>query len=194
MTYRQIEALVLLSVRNAFSFSCCFVILGLLFGCSTPQPSTKTSQAEQAIEQVAPEITAPPTVDVPLSIAEPTPIVADKVELQILAEENNIFFSSRSTTVDDRGKEKLRQHAVRLKQNPKGLLTLVGYTDDIGSRNFNLAITEERLTAVSALLQTYGAPRRQIRLSRFGRMKGRRTCTSDACRQQMRRVELLISP
>jgi len=43
-------------------------------------------------------------------------------------------------------------------------------------------------------LQTYGAPRRQIRLSRFGRLKYRRSCASDACRQQMRRVELVISP
>ena len=128
------------------------------------------------------------------SIPEPTPIVANEEEIQIIAEENNIFFPLRSTTVDDLGKEKLRQHAARLKLNPKELVTLVGYTDDLGSRNYNLAITEERLSTVNALLKSYGVSTRQIRRNRNGPLKVRGTCTSSACRQQMRRVELVVTP
>jgi outer membrane protein OmpA-like peptidoglycan-associated protein len=54
--------------------------------------------------------------------------------------------------------KKLRQHAEYLKQNPKTVVTLVGYVDDAGSRSYNLAITEQRILAVKQLLRTYGTP------------------------------------
>ena len=111
-----------------------------------------------------------------------------------VAEENNIFFALRSATVDDAGKEKLRQHADRLKSNRKERVLLVGHSDDQGSRNYNLAITEERLMAVQKLLRSYGVTARQIRRNRSSSAKTRSPCASKACQQQMRRVELVDLP
>ena len=118
-----------------------------------------------------------------------------KVEQPIapISEENNIFFSSRSTTVDATGKEKLRRHAGRLKLNPMETASLLGYTDEQGSRGYNLAITGERLTVVEKLLKSYRVPARQIRRKRIGGLKTLTTCISAECRLQMRRIELVFS-
>ena len=51
------------------------------------------------------------------------------------------------------------------------IVTLVGYTDGLGSRNNNLAITEECLTAGSKWLRAYGVSPRQFRRSNIGHLK-----------------------
>lgn len=170
---------------SAFRLGCLFVAVLALYGCSTPQPSAQprpigsTPSAAPAAPVVAVE-TAPPADDTKPNATVPT---ADA-----------IFFSAGSTTVDATGKEKLRQHADRLKLTPDALVTLVGYTDGQGSRNYNLAIAEERLTAVSKLLRSYGVSPRKIRRNRIGSVKTPAACTTADCRQNLRRVELVYSP
>ena len=83
--------------------------------------------------------------------------------VQSLNDENNIYFTAGTTTVDQQGEDKLRLHAQNLKQNPKQRLILTAHTDDSGSRNYNLAIAEDRLMAVDNLLRSYGLPAKQIR-------------------------------
>jgi len=111
-----------------------------------------------------------------------------------VAEEDNVFFALRSVMVSDTDKEKLRQHANRLKSNRRERVLLVGHSDDQGSHNYNLAITEERLMAVDKLLRTYGVSARQIRRNRTGNVKNRNPCATNDCLQQMRRVELVYLP
>lgn len=141
--------------------------------------------------------------DVPEAAVEAssTPVSTDKLPLATteaetasVIDENNVYFASGSTTVDQAGKEKLRRHAEDLKQNPKKILTLAGHTDDTGSRNYNLAIAEERLVNVSKLLLAYGAPARQIRRNRIGSIKKPPACKTAECREKMRRVELIYLP
>jgi outer membrane protein OmpA-like peptidoglycan-associated protein len=132
-------------------------------------------------------VSLPPVAITSPPVSEETPVIP-------VSEDDNIFFLVRSAAVDDAGKEKLRQLADRLKLDRKETVLLVGYTDDRGSRSYNLALTEERLTTVGKLLRTYGVPARQIRRNRIGRVAPPGSCSTDACRQQMRRVELVHSP
>lgn len=158
--------------------SLCFFVAALMFaGCSGPQPLTRESENRTPQEKPQDVPPAPETVMVP------TP-----------TEENNIYFTAGNTTVDQEGKEKLRQHAQNLKQNPEKRLILTAHTDDSGSRNYNLAIAEERLTAVFKLLRSYGAPAKQIRRNRVNGAKKPQICQSPACQLQMRRVELVYLP
>ena len=122
-----------------------------------------------------------------------TPAVPEEETSAPLSEENNIFFPVRSAIVSDTGKEKLHLHADRLKLDRKETVLLVGHSDDQGSRNYNLAITEERLIAVEKLLRSYGVSVRQIRRNRIGSVKYSPSCPTGECRQQMRRVELVYS-
>lgn len=104
--------------------------------------------------------------------------------------ENSIYFALGATSVDQDGEKKLREHAERLKDDPKLLVTLIGLTDNSGSRSLNLLIAEQRVDAVAKRLRSYGVPNSQIRRYPLGSKNANEPCSSPACRQIMRRVEL----
>lgn len=107
-------------------------------------------------------------------------------------EENAIFFASGSSRLDADGERKLQRHAARLKTDPKLSVTLVGHTDDLGSRSYNIAIAEQRTTAVAGQLLAAGVRRTQIRRYSMGHEKAAEACRTAACRQKMRRVDLIF--
>lgn len=150
----------------------------LLVGCATPPPAKAPEPAPAATSKA-------PVDKTPES--EPGP---DERPLAVRDEANNVYFELRSTLIDDAGKATLREHAERLKANPKQKVTLVGHMDDLGSRNYNLAITEERLAAVSSQLRALGVQARQIRRDRASGESDSPPCRNEACRALMRRVEL----
>lgn len=106
--------------------------------------------------------------------------------------DSNIFFPSGGTQVDGPGKAVLARHAERLKQSPDLVITLVGHTDPVGSRSYNLAIAEHRIDSVVRILRSLGVPRGQIRRVSSGRVTMDNRCRSAACRRLMRRVELIL--
>lgn len=107
--------------------------------------------------------------------------------------ENVVYFSSGDTTVDDTGKTILRRNAARLKKNPRLVVTLVGHTDPLGSRSYNLAIAEERIDSVFEFLLSLGVSKAQMRRlsAKAGYGTINSTCKSSVCRQKMRRVDLV---
>ena len=173
------------TVRSACRY-CLFFASMAIYGCSSPQP-----EVSPPLEELTPVVTV--TTPLPAAAESPPPIAAKKLT-EAVSDENIIFFAAGSTSVDDAGNEKLRQHADRLKQLPKKRVTLTGYGDDQGSRNVNLAIAEQRLVAVSKALRAYGASPRQIRRNRIGGVKKPSACSSPDCRRRMSRVELVYSP
>ena len=156
----------------------------MLFGCSTLAISPSEPMPQQSLEFTAVPDTpldAPPTRD------------TDSVALE---EVNSIYFAKGATRIDPAGQDKLRIHAARLKENPAQVVTLAGYTDDLGSDSYNLAIADQRIEAVVKLLRTYGVPKKQIHpLRRYsvGRAGSMAACRTTDCRQKMRRVELIYA-
>lgn len=106
-------------------------------------------------------------------------------------EENRIYFASGASRIDADGQRKLQQHGARLKEDAKRVVTLIGHTDHLGSRSYNIAIAEQRTTAVASQLLANGARRTQIRRYSMGNEKDADNCRTAACRQQMRRVDLI---
>ena len=158
------------------------LLLGvMLLGCGTsatlpPEPSPQPSPG--------PSLAA----DTPLAV-ETDSVAPD--------EANSIYFATGAARVDRFGEQKLRLHAARLKANPAQMVTLAGYTDDMGSRSYNLVMAEQRIDAVARLLRSYGVAKKQIHpVRRYGRGPGQQglPCRTAVCRQKMRRVELIYSP
>lgn len=106
------------------------------------------------------------------------------------AADSSVYFASDDAKLDERGEQVLRRHAARLKSNPQQIVTLVGYADPLGSPSYNLALTEERLDTVSETLRSLGVARGQIRRFSGGQATDS-GCDSAACRQRLRRVELI---
>lgn len=167
---------------GAFIRACTGAAALLLLGCNTPPQVADTGSQPVATTM---ETTDNKATDLAPATTETPDATANEAD--------NIYFQLRSTGIDEAGKLKLREHAERLKQNPKERVTLIGHMDDLGSRNYNLAITEERLMAVNRQLRSMGVPARQIRRQRAASESSSSPCKTEACRALMRRVELKYS-
>lgn len=122
--------------------------------------------------------------------AAPEPVVGEDKLIAAVDVENSVFFPSSGTAVDADGRRRLLEHAARLKANPDLVVTLVGHTDNLGSPSYNLAIAEQRVNAVYAVLRSQGVPLIQIRRYGVGSEQMGLGCKSAQCRRQMRRVQL----
>ncbi len=81
-----------------------------------------------------------------------------------------------------------------LKENRREVITLVGSTDDLGSREYCIAISSKRIDAVELELLKLGVYPGQIRKRPKGYEAANRTiCNSEVCRHNRRRVEILFA-
>jgi len=105
---------------------------------------------------------------------------------------SSVYFPLGSYSFDREAEAAIKSHARKLIANPRLLVTLIGHTDDLGSKEYNDALCIRRADAVKQALLDQGVAPRQIRLSgRYGYEKAPpRPCSTDACRKLLRRVEL----
>ena len=117
-------------------------------------------------------------------------------EAQVMAavdNENNVFFVLGASAIDAAGRKKVQHHAERLKADPKLEVTLVGYTDDLGSPSYNLAIAEQRVNAIHKELRSNGVRSNQIRRQVAGPEQLASASKSTECRRKMRRVQFVYT-
>ena len=151
-----------------------------LAGCAAQKPTVETPKAQVATQTAAAE-------------PAPQPSEAPRTDAQVIAavdRPNSIFFARGSAEIDATGKAALQAHALRLKDNPKLRVSLIGHTDDQGSRAYNLAIADRRVQAVYAELRRLGVQAMQMKRSSMGIEKLSKSCISEDCRRLMRRVEI----
>ena len=179
----------------------CGVLLGAgLAACATSSPSSAAARVEPPAASVAPAVLASaeplPPIAAPAAIDEAPAAEKIRVEahLPIIDEASNVFFASRSARIDATGQQTLRAIAERVAGNRPATVLLIGHSDGQGSRSYNLAITEERLAAVSKLLRSYGVAAHQLRRSRVGSIRSAPECNDEACWRRARRIELVVTP
>jgi len=105
---------------------------------------------------------------------------------------NNVYFPLGSYLLDREAEAAIKRHAEKLLGDPHLLVTLIGHTDDLGSKEYNDALCIRRANAVRQAFLDLGVASRQIRLSnRYGyEATPPKPCLTDACRKVLRRVEL----
>lgn len=158
------------------------VLMAFLAGCagtSSIAPVNSASEARPVRSTSGPAV--------PPALPSETPVTA------AVNEENNVFFVLGASQIDAVGRQKLHRHAQRLKADPKLEVTLVGYTDDLGSPSYNLAIAEQRVNAIQKELRALGVHLNQIRRHVAGQEKVTPACQSTECRRKMRRVALIYA-
>lgn len=104
---------------------------------------------------------------------------------------HSVFFLRGESFIDAAAEEVLRTHAERLKAEPGLVVTLIGRTDPLGSRSFNLAVAEQRTAEVAKVLRSMGVAKAQIRRYSLGGEKQKRDCRTEECRKFLRRVDLV---
>lgn len=146
-------------------------------GAVIPEPQAPDRRIAVAEAQNAPEPEAAPD-------GAPTSASEDNSR-------DRIRFSVDASEVDEASMKLLLAHAARLKGNPRQIVTLIAHTEGFGSPSYNLALAEEEINTVTGLLRALGVPSRQIRQRRAGRGQRAAACSTSACRQRQRYVDLL---
>lgn len=162
---------------------CGLVLLGSsLLGCAVSQNEIPNPPREIKGERDKPPaelLSAPP----------PSPGDGEKAPPAI-ADGQSIFFAQGSAKIDQDAIQVLEIHAAKLRSNPKLVVTLIGHSDHLGSRSYNIAIAEQRVAAVAKALRGMDVQRGQIRKLSLGNEKPGGSCQSEDCRRKWRRVDL----
>lgn len=83
-------------------------------------------------------------------------------------EQSTVYFDYDESIVSEQAQEVIRAHAGALAENPDVALHLAGHADERGTREYNLALGEQRAHAVSAFFQEFGIDASRITTVSFG--------------------------
>jgi outer membrane protein OmpA-like peptidoglycan-associated protein len=79
-----------------------------------------------------------------------------------------------------------------LQKFPKVHLGISGHTDDVGTDEYNLDLSERRAKSVQSFLESKGIPMERLRSRGFGESRPVADNTTEAGRQGNRRVECIV--
>ena len=165
-------------------------------GYWTPAMATKECDPELVPKPAEPApapVVTPPPAPAPAPMPKP---VSEKVTLSA----DTLFNFDKSDLRSD-GKAKLDDLVDKLKAVDVQTIIDVGYTDRIGSKAYNLKLSERRAETVKAYLVSKGVPADRILakgkgkadpVTRPGQCKGHVTRKLIACLQPDRRVEIEV--
>ena len=174
------------------------VPVAVLAGCASP----KVVQPAPVEDRTAP-VTTPSTAATPATSGVEVLAAPDKGNFAgeelidplknatgLLAKKT-IYFELDSSEIKDEGRAIVEAHAANLIKNPKLTVTLEGHADERGSREYNLALGENRAKAVRQLMQLKGVPAQQIDVVSFGEERPADMGHGDDAWAKNRRVELI---
>lgn len=158
------------------------MLLAFIGGCAATKGGSAPAEAAKVAAEV--DVVTPP----PGLVASERSPGADSV-----AGAHSIYFSNGGSEIDSDGMALLRQCADRLKSDSRQRVTVVGMTNDLGSRTFNLALADRRITNVQHTLRRMGVAAHQIKRRNLAGDMVRQRCADESCRKLMRRVDLLCT-
>lgn len=130
------------------------------------------------------------------SVAEYKEIVRDlylvPLEVGSTIRLNNIFFDVAKATLRSESYPELERLAGLMTQNSKMMIELSGHTDNVGSDEANLKLSDERAKSVTDHLISLGIKAERIIAKGYGETKPVTTNDTEEGRQLNRRVEFTI--
>jgi len=144
-----------------FKFLSLFAALLLLGACATEPETTQetTSEGEMVTEQVEETVTTTEMVGPEAGSQEDLAVeVGDRV-----------FFAFDSSDLDDEARATVQKLAAWMNENPAVTLTIEGYCDERGTREYNLALGERRANAARDYLVALGINPSRLSTISFGK-------------------------
>jgi outer membrane protein OmpA-like peptidoglycan-associated protein len=106
---------------------------------------------------------------------------------------NDVLFDFDKYTLKPGAREKLAKVSGILLAYPGLKVQLEGYTDSIGSDEYNQTLSQNRANAVMSYLVEQGVPQAGLSALGYGKANPVASNDTDAGRQQNRRVEMVVS-
>ncbi|WP_045688586.1 OmpA family protein [Hymenobacter sp. AT01-02] len=105
---------------------------------------------------------------------------------------NNLFFDTNQFELKPKSRTELNRLIAFMKQYPDVQVEISGHTDDVGSDEDNLTLSQNRAKAVYSYLVGQGVKAPRLRFRGYGETKPLNPNDSDQHRQQNRRIEFRI--
>ena len=153
---------------------------------STPSSAPAPAGGSSAVSPTAPTSPPPPTPEA-ASVPPPPAFVSNEAL-------KDVHFGSGKRDVLGTDRAQLNSVAGWLHANPNWLLLIEGHTDDRGSWQQNLIISEERAQAVMRTLVAQGVNADRITNVGFGADRPICRDRTEKCRAQNRRVHFQVRP
>lgn len=102
-----------------------------------------------------------------------------------------IYFEFDSSEIPESGRAVIEAHALYLSEHSGALVTLEGHADERGSREYNIALGEQRAEAVRKLVTLLGASDPQIRTISYGEERPAADGHDESAWGLNRRVEIV---
>ncbi len=102
-----------------------------------------------------------------------------------------IFFPFDEATLTNEAQKILNEHAEWLLKNPQITITIEGHTDDMGSTDYNMALSQRRAQSVKQHLQRLGVEMSRMKTVPFGEEKPMAYGGAEDSRSKNRRAEFV---
>ncbi len=144
-----------------------------------------------------PKRAATPVMSTPAAPASPEPAPAAPVATppkEFKAHEGlkDVLFAPGKSEVLKADAALLDSTAAWLTQNPNWLVLIEGHTDDLGTKDQNLAVSGRRARSVMRYLVTKGVEPDRISIASYGADRPICTEKTEGCRAKNRRVHFLV--
>jgi outer membrane protein OmpA-like peptidoglycan-associated protein len=106
---------------------------------------------------------------------------------------SDVLFDTAKFSLRPAAREKLARVAGILEGHPGLRMQVEGYTDSVGTDDYNQTLSENRATSVRDYLTGAGIPTESVTAKGFGKTEPVASNDTAAGRQQNRRVELVVS-
>lgn len=106
--------------------------------------------------------------------------------------ESGILFGFDSTSIQPAGRTNLATLAANLEKYPDSNVLIVGHTDSVGADSYNMTLSERRAQSAASYLRQQGVDAGRVRTEGRGEIEPVADNSTDAGRQENRRVEVAI--
>lgn len=124
--------------------------------------------------------------------AEKLEIKKEKIQVGQTIQLKNVFFAFNKWDLLPESYPELNKVAEFLKENPTVEIELAGHTDDVGSDEYNLDLSDKRANSVKAYLTAQGISESRLRAKGYGETRPVAPNEYDWGREKNRRVEFTI--
>lgn len=106
---------------------------------------------------------------------------------------DRVFFLVDQSTLTPEAMATLDRQAAWLSQRPAAQITIEGHADEQGTREYNIALSARRASAVRNYLVTKGIPDARLSTIPFGKERPVEVCSTEACWSKNRRAVTVVT-
>ncbi len=173
------------------SLSSALVAASFLAACtSTPLDTKPTPPAPVTVSDAGTMPEKPMEKPVAESAVMPVTVAPYLDPKNPISTDRSVYFEFDKYAVQGDGTRVVELHGKYLSANPALKIRIEGNTDDLGGKEYNLALGQKRAEAVAKSLAVFGVKDAQVEAVSFGEEKPKATGADETARAQNRRADI----